>query len=84
MVGVPAKELARFYRFARVVCSIDPAQPVDWTQIARQAHFYDLSHLNKDFLEFTGHNPTEYLRLRHRFHTENPDHPLDDGPLPTD
>lgn len=84
MVGVPAKELARFYRFAHVVLSIDPAQPVDWTQLARQANFYDLSHLNKDFLEFTGHNPTDYLRLRQRFFDENPGHALDVGPLPTD
>jgi AraC-like DNA-binding protein len=84
MVGVTPKELARFYRFSRVVLSIDPLQPVDWTQLARQANFYDLSHLNKDFLAFTGHNPTDYLRLRHRFYDENPGHILDVGPLPTD
>jgi AraC-like DNA-binding protein len=84
MVGVPPKDLARFYRFAHIVTSIDPAQPVDWTQLARQAHFYDLSHLNKDFLAFTGHNPTDYLGLRYRFYSENPGHALDVGPLPTD
>lgn len=84
MVGVPPKELARFYRFAHVVCSLDPIQPVDWTQIARQSRFYDLSHLNRDFLAFTGHNPTDYLRLRRRFDSENPEHALDVGPLPID
>jgi AraC-like DNA-binding protein len=52
--------------------------------MARQAGFYDLSHLNKDFLAFTGHNPTDYLRLRRRFYSENPGHALDVGPLPTD
>lgn len=84
VVGVSPKDLARFYRFAHVVCSIDPAQPVDWTHIARQARFYDLSHLNKEFLAFTGHNPTDYLRLRCRFQSENPGHALDVGLLPTD
>lgn len=84
MVGVPPKELARFYRFAHVVTSIDPTLPVDWAYIARQARFYDLSHLNKDFLAFTGLNPTDYLRLRRRFYSENPGHVLDVGPLPTD
>jgi AraC-like DNA-binding protein len=84
MVGVPAKELARFYRFGHVIYSLDPAQPVDWTQIAQQAHFYDLSHLNKEFVEFTGHNPTDYLRLRRRFYDENPGHALEVGPVPTD
>jgi AraC-like DNA-binding protein len=84
VVGVPPKDIARFYRFANVVGLVDPVQPVDWTQIARQAGFYDLSHLNKDFLAFTGHNPTDYLRLRQRFYSENPGHALDVGPLPTD
>jgi AraC-like DNA-binding protein len=84
MVGVPPKELARFYRFAHVVYSIDPTKSVDWGRIARQSRFYDLSHLNKDFVEFTGHSPSDYLRLRRRFHAENPNHSLDVGPLPTD
>lgn len=84
MVGVPPKELARFYRFAHIVCSIDPSKPVDWGRIARQSRFYDLSHLNKDFVEFTGHNPSDYLRLRRRFYDENPNHSLDVGPLPID
>lgn len=84
MVGVSPKELARFYRFSHVVFTIDPAQPVDWEEISHHAHYYDLSHLNKDFVEFTGHNPTEYLRMRRRFHTENPEHALNVGPIPTD
>jgi AraC-like DNA-binding protein len=84
MVGVAPKEVARFYRFAHVVYSIDPSKPVDWGRIAHQSRFYDLSHLNKDFVEFTGHSPSDYLRLRRRFHVENPNHSLDVGPLPTD
>jgi AraC-like DNA-binding protein len=84
LVGVPPKELARFYRFAHVIFSIDPSRDVDWGRIARQSGFYDLSHLNKDFVDFTGHSPSDYLRMRRRFHIENPDHPLDVGPLPTD
>jgi AraC-like DNA-binding protein len=84
MVGVPPKELARFYRFAHVVTSIDLAADVDWAQIVHKSCFYDLSHLNKDFVEFTGHSPSDYLRMRRRFHDENPDHSLDVGPLPID
>jgi AraC-like DNA-binding protein len=84
MVGVPPKDVARFYRFTRAIFSFDPAKEVDWGQIAHRSGFYDLSHLNRDFVEFTGHNPTDYLLLRRRFHTENPEHALDVGPLPTD
>jgi AraC-like DNA-binding protein len=84
MVGVPPKDVARFYRFAHVIFSIDPANEVDWGQVARQSGFYDLSHLNRDFIEFTGLCPSDYLRQRRRFQDENPGHALDVGPLPTD
>ena len=33
-------------------------------------------------MDFTGHNPSDYLRLRRRFDVENPNHSLDVGPLP--
>ena len=72
LVGGTPKELARLYRFEHALRSIDPTQPVDWTRVALQSHYYDQSHFNKDFVEFTGHNPTEYLRLRRRVHDENP------------
>jgi AraC-like DNA-binding protein len=64
MVGGTPKELARLYRFRHILKSIDPTQPVDWMLVARQFRYYDQSHFNKDFKAFTGHNPTEYLRLR--------------------
>lgn len=79
MVGGTLKELARLYRFRYVLNSIDPAQPVGWTLIARQAHYYDQSHFNKDFEAFTGHSPNEYLRLRR----QAPDDPRYPSCLPT-
>jgi len=82
MVGIPPKELARFYRFAQVLRSIDPIQPVDWTRIAYQSGYYDQSHLNKDFGAFTGHSPTDYLRLRRHFQAENPEQANNLGHMP--
>jgi AraC-like DNA-binding protein len=73
-VGVTPKEVARFYRFAHVLRSIDSARSVDLTQIAHQSRFYDQSHFNKKFVNFTGHSPTEYVRLRRRVEAENPEH----------
>jgi AraC-like DNA-binding protein len=84
MVGVTPKELARFYRFEHVLSAIDPAQPVDWTQLARRSHFYDQSHFNKDFVAFTGHTPGDYMRLRDQMTVENPGRNLTLGQLPTD
>ncbi|MGH3244288.1 MAG: DUF6597 domain-containing transcriptional factor [Spirillospora sp.] len=84
LVGVPPKRLARIYRFARVVQSVDAARPVDWSFLAHEASYFDQSHFNKDFVAFTGHSPTGYLRLRRRFLAENPGNALAVGPLPAE
>jgi AraC-like DNA-binding protein len=73
MVGCTPKELGRLYRFADILASIDLTQPVDWTWVAHQFYFHDQSHFIRDFREFTGHTPTDYLRLRRQMHAENPD-----------
>jgi AraC-like DNA-binding protein len=83
-VGVPPKEVARFYRFAHVLRLIDSAEPIDLTLIAHQSHFYDQSHLNKDFVAFTGHSPSEYNQLRRRVESENPEHARAYRNLPID
>ena len=74
LVGIPPKEVARFYRFAHVLRLIDSAKSPDLTRIAHQAQFYDQSHLNRDFVAFTGHSPTEYVQLRRRVEAEFPEH----------
>lgn len=66
LVGTSAKELARLYRFERVLRTVAHTHPVDWTQIAHRCGYYDSSHLNKDFVTFTGDNPTAYLSLHRR------------------
>jgi AraC-like DNA-binding protein len=73
-VGVPPKEVARFYRFAYALGLIDLAKAVDLTRIAHQSQFYDQSHFNKDFVAFTGLNPSEYVQLRRRVENENPEY----------
>jgi AraC-like DNA-binding protein len=72
MVGVSPKELAKHYRLKSVLRSIDPTQSIDWTRVALQFGYYDLSHLNKDFVAFTGHSPTNYLRLLRQKHDVDP------------
>lgn len=71
VVGTSVKELARLYRFEHVLQFIDQTESVDWTQIAQQFGYYDLSHINKDFVMFSGHSPTEYWQLRRRVYTED-------------
>ncbi|MEZ4669923.1 MAG: helix-turn-helix domain-containing protein [Anaerolineae bacterium] len=71
IVGTSAKQLARLYRFEHTLHSIERTHVNDWTQIASQSGYYDLSHLNKDFVTFTGHSPMDYLPLRRRVYVED-------------
>jgi AraC-like DNA-binding protein len=73
MVGCTPKELGRLYRFADILDSINPTQTVDWTLVAHQFCYHDQSHFIRDFKEFTGHTPTDYLRLRRVMHATDPD-----------
>jgi AraC-like DNA-binding protein len=72
MVGLSPKELARHYRLMTVLRSTNPTQLIDWTQTALQFGYYDLSHLNKDFVAFTGHSPTGYMKLLRQKHHDDP------------
>jgi AraC-like DNA-binding protein len=69
-VGVTPKRVARIYRFARLILSVDALRPVDWSELAHTAGYFDQAHLSKEFKDFTGHTPTEYLTLRRRFPAE--------------
>lgn len=84
IVGITPKRLARTYRFAKVVFSVDAAAAVDWGDLAFRAGYFDQSHFVKDFQTFTGCTPTAYLALRRRFLAEHPGNALDVGPLPAD
>src|SRR5699024_2982834 len=82
LIGVPPKRLARTYRFAATVFSIDPAGPVDWARTAYEAGYFDQAHFGHDFRAFTGYTPTRYVQIRRQFLREHPGHVLDSWPLP--
>lgn len=69
-VGVTPKRVARIYRFARLILSVDGPRPVDWPAFAHAAGYFDQAHLGNEFKDFTGLTPTEYLALRQRFPAE--------------
>ena len=82
-LGVTPKRVARIYRFARLILSVDALHPVDWPQLAQAAGYFDQAHFSKEFKDFTGHTPTAYLALRRRFPAEK-GFPPDSGPMPAD
>lgn len=64
-VGCTPKALARLSRFARVLESIDPTQPANWTNVAHDNDYFDQSHFSRDFSAYTGLTPSAYFKVRH-------------------
>jgi AraC-like DNA-binding protein len=59
-VGLGPKTAARLLRFERVCCRMRE-NPRGWTEIAYDCGYYDQSHMNREFREFAGIAPTDFL-----------------------
>ena len=82
-VGVTPKRMARIYRFARLILSVDSGSTVDWAALAHTVGYFDQPHLSKEFKDFTGHTPSEYLAFLRRLPAGG-GFPPDRGPMPAD
>jgi AraC-like DNA-binding protein len=69
-VGLTPKLFCRVQRFQQVINVVAKRDVVDWTDVALSCGYFDQSHFNHDFREFSGITPTEYFELR----TENHSH----------
>jgi AraC-like DNA-binding protein len=60
-VGLPPKTVARIVRFRHLLDRLTAHGPVAWPRLAVECGYYDQAHMNRDFREFAGITPTEYL-----------------------
>lgn len=61
-VGLSPKYYARLRRIGYVMNVIAGKKKVDWSSIFHDCEFYDQAHFIKDFEEFTGRTPQQYLK----------------------
>ncbi|MGH8177442.1 MAG: helix-turn-helix domain-containing protein [Steroidobacter sp.] len=61
-IGLSPKAYARMFRFRRVVDLVQSGRRLDWSQVAMSCGYYDQSHFNREFREFTGMTPGEFVR----------------------
>lgn len=66
--GLPPKVLSRVTRLQRPLNLLsqprNAAKPPNFARIAFECNYADLSHMDRDFREFTGLTPGQYWRLR--------------------
>jgi AraC-like DNA-binding protein len=60
-VGLAPKTVARIIRFEGLLRRIARAGGAEWSRLAAECGYYDQAHMNRDFREFAGTTPTEYL-----------------------
>lgn len=60
-VGLSPKYYARLRRIGYLLNQIAGKKKADWGALFSECEFYDQSHFIRDFLEFTGRTPQQYL-----------------------
>ena len=74
--GLTPKVFHRIVRFNEILQLIHTQQKIRWSQIAYQCGYTDQSHFIKEFKEFSGFNPKEFISLE--FNNDEPNFfPLD-------
>jgi AraC-like DNA-binding protein len=63
-IGLSPKMVARILRFRHAVHLLDRNNEMSWVQIAHDCGYYDQAHLIRDFRQFAGSTPGEFLRRR--------------------
>ncbi len=60
--GLTPKNFQRIFRFNEILQQMQGKQYVEWSQIAYQCGYADQSHFIKEFKEFSGFNPQEFIK----------------------
>ena len=64
-IGLTPKTAARLLRFQRAIRLIDGKASSSWGDIAADCGYYDQAHFNRDFRQFAGSTPTEFVGRRY-------------------
>jgi AraC-like DNA-binding protein len=66
-VGMTPKLFSRIQRFQQTRSLVQLNPSLNWATVASDLGYFDQSHLIREFLEFSGLSPTEYLNQLHCF-----------------
>ncbi len=63
-LGIRPKAALRIARFQQVIRSLRRSPRLPWADLALEYGYFDQAHLIRDFRQFTGSTPRQFLRLR--------------------
>jgi AraC-like DNA-binding protein len=66
-VGITPKLFSRIQRFQQTRTFIQHNPSINWADLAVDLGYFDQSHLIREFLEFSGLSPTDYINRHKRF-----------------
>src|SRR5262249_16171431 len=66
-VGMTPKLFSRIQRFQQTRTFIQQNPSINWADLAVALGYFDQSHLIREFLEFSGLSPTDYINRHKRF-----------------
>jgi AraC-like DNA-binding protein len=72
-VGMTPKLFSRIQRFQQTRTLIQHNPSINWADLAVDLGYFDQSHLIREFLEFSGLSPTDYINRHKRFIEPNID-----------
>lgn len=61
-VGLTPKQYCRVRRFQQARELVPSGKSPDWAQVATHCGYFDQSHLIRDFIEYSGLSPADYVR----------------------
>lgn len=63
-VGLPPKAFMRIIRFQRAIKEIEQRGDIQWSHLALDCGYFDQAHFIRDFKQFSGFTPEDYLRRK--------------------
>jgi len=75
--GLTPKVFHRIFRFNEILKQLQGKQHLVWAQIAYEFGYSDQSHFIKEFKEFSGFNPQEFINSEYHRDEETNFFPLD-------
>ncbi len=66
-IGVNPKHLTRIIRFQKILSTLQNGFSSNLTELAFRCGYYDASHIIKEFRDFSGYTPNEYISMYNPF-----------------